>query len=233
MTRRRSPEDGSRTRTGAGVSPGRRPGNWRPADTTLLLDSERWTYTAGDIIGKNLFFYAPRTTDRSALAALTTPFDVPLVINLYGSYARMRMALGCGSFEELADRVQRVIKPQPPTGFIEKMKMLPELAKIAGYAPKRVRGGLCHEAVHTNDADLLALPSAPRSRMRDNNAPRASPTSPTRSRSAASCSTCSSRGWTPRWPAPPCCTTWSRTPARRSRRWRSASGARYAAWSRA
>jgi len=56
------------------------PGNWRPADTTLLLDAERWTYTAGDVVGKNLFFPPARSRDRSALAALSEPLDVPLVI---------------------------------------------------------------------------------------------------------------------------------------------------------
>ena len=84
--------------------------------------------------------------------------DIPLAINLYGSYARMRLALGCESFEELAEKVQRLIKPQPPTSLMEKMRMLPELAKIAGYAPKQVKRGICQEVVHTDDADLTALP---------------------------------------------------------------------------
>ena len=83
---------------------------------------------------------------------------MPVAINLYGSYARMRMALGTDSFESLAEKVSRLIHPVPPAGLMQKMKMLPELAKIAGYGPKRVRRGLCQEVVHTDDADLLALP---------------------------------------------------------------------------
>ena len=84
--------------------------------------------------------------------------SLPLAINLYGSYARMRMALGCETFEALAQKVQRLIKPEPPTSFIEKMKLLPELAKIAGYAPRRVKNGICQQVVRTDDADLFALP---------------------------------------------------------------------------
>lgn len=84
--------------------------------------------------------------------------NVPLAINLFGSYERMRIALGCRNFESLADKVQKVIKPQPPTNLVEKMKMLPELAKIAGYAPKRVKRGICQEVVHTDSADLSSLP---------------------------------------------------------------------------
>lgn len=84
--------------------------------------------------------------------------NLPVGINLFGSYARMKMALGCESFEALADKVQKLIKPEPPTGLIQKMKMLPELAKIASYTPKQVRRGMCQEVVLTDDADLDALP---------------------------------------------------------------------------
>ena len=83
---------------------------------------------------------------------------IPLAINLFGSYERMRMALGCEDFEALAARVQKLVKPEPPTTLMEKMKMLPELAKIAGYSPKHVKRGICQEVVHTDDANLSSLP---------------------------------------------------------------------------
>ena len=73
--------------------------------------------------------------------------DVPLGINLFGSYRRMMMALGCDSFEALAERVQRLIKPPTPTSLMDKVKMLPELAKISGYAPKQRKNGICQEVV--------------------------------------------------------------------------------------
>ncbi|MEE8386606.1 MAG: UbiD family decarboxylase domain-containing protein, partial [Dehalococcoidia bacterium] len=84
--------------------------------------------------------------------------DVPLAINVYGSYERMRMALGGESFEALAQKIERLVKPEPPTSLMAKMKKLPELAKVAGYVPKRVKSGICQEVIHTEDADLLALP---------------------------------------------------------------------------
>ncbi len=84
--------------------------------------------------------------------------EIPVAINLFGSYARMRIALGCEDFESLARRVEKLAKPQPPSTLVEKMKMLPELAKIAGYAPKHVKRGPCQEVVHTDDADLYKLP---------------------------------------------------------------------------
>lgn len=84
--------------------------------------------------------------------------SIPLLINAFGSYARVKLALGCDDLEELAARVQRIIKPEIPTTLMEKMKKLPELAKMAGYPPKIVKSGLSQEVVHTDDADLLALP---------------------------------------------------------------------------
>ncbi len=86
---------------------------------------------------------------------------VPLAINTFGSYRRMEMALGCaeGGFEALAQQVAKLVKPETPTGLIEKLKKLPELAKIASYPPKVVRSGICQEAVKTdNDIDLFQFP---------------------------------------------------------------------------
>ncbi len=83
---------------------------------------------------------------------------IPVAINIFGSYERMRLALGVSSFEELADRVQQLVKPEMPTTLLEKMKKLPQLARIAGFAPKTVKRGICQEVVHTDDASLLSLP---------------------------------------------------------------------------
>lgn len=82
----------------------------------------------------------------------------PVAINTYGSYERIRMALGCNDLEEMADRVQSLIKPEVPATLIDKMKKLPELARIAGFAPKTVKRGVCQEVVHTDDANLFDLP---------------------------------------------------------------------------
>lgn len=87
--------------------------------------------------------------------------SMPLLINGFGSYKRMEMALGCtaGGFVALADKVEKLSKPQPPTGLIEKLKKLPELAKLAAYAPKVVHEGPCQAEVHTGDQiNLFQLP---------------------------------------------------------------------------
>ena len=54
--------------------------------------------------------------------------SMPVVINLLGSYKRMCRALGLTAFEEVADRIAGLIKPQVPEGWIEKLKLVPQLA---------------------------------------------------------------------------------------------------------
>ena len=85
----------------------------------------------------------------------------PLIINAFGSYRRMEMALGCeeGGFEALAQRVATLVKPEPPTSLIDKLKKIPELAKIASFPPKIVRSGSCQQVVKTGqEIDLFQLP---------------------------------------------------------------------------
>lgn len=87
--------------------------------------------------------------------------DVPLLINAFGSYRRMEMALGCeaGGFEALAQKVGALVRPEPPSGLVAKMKKGLELAKIASYAPKVVRSGLCQQVVRQgSEVNLLELP---------------------------------------------------------------------------
>jgi len=70
---------------------------------------------------------------------------IPLAINLYGSYERMRIALGCADFEELAARVQALVKPEMPTTFLEKLKKLPDLARLAGFGRRSSNGGFARK----------------------------------------------------------------------------------------
>jgi 4-hydroxy-3-polyprenylbenzoate decarboxylase len=84
--------------------------------------------------------------------------EVPVAINLFGSYARIKLALGCEDLESLAARVQAMVKPEIPTSLLAKIKKLPDLAKMASYSPKVVKRGICQEVVHTDDADLMRLP---------------------------------------------------------------------------
>ncbi|HPZ98117.1 MAG TPA: UbiD family decarboxylase [Phycisphaerae bacterium] len=84
--------------------------------------------------------------------------SMPVAINLFGSYARIKLALGCDDLEALAARVQQLVKPEMPASLLAKMKKLPDLVKLAGYAPKVGRRGICQEVVEKERASLHALP---------------------------------------------------------------------------
>ena len=90
-----------------------------------------------------------------------TGSSIPLAINTFGSYRRVELALGCseGGFEALAQSIENLVKPQPPSGIMEKMKKGLELAKIASFAPKIVRSAPCQQNVILGqDINLLELP---------------------------------------------------------------------------
>ncbi len=98
--------------------------------------------------------------------------DFPLLINAWGSYRRMEMALGCndagpglaaghtpGGFEALGDKIGRLVKPEPPPTLLAKLQKIPELMQLASLPPKKVRSGICQEVVIPQDkVDLTRLP---------------------------------------------------------------------------
>ncbi len=87
--------------------------------------------------------------------------DLPVLINAYGSYRRMEMALGCaGGFDELAGRIGELVKPQPPRSLSELVAKAKQFAPLLTIPPKRHRGkGECQEIVLTGDKiDLTRLP---------------------------------------------------------------------------
>lgn len=85
--------------------------------------------------------------------------DLPVLINHFGSYARMRMALGCEDLESLAGRIAALLKPDIPAGLVAKLRKLPELAKLGSLGAKLVRTGPVKQVVQTGEqADLTALP---------------------------------------------------------------------------
>jgi 4-hydroxy-3-polyprenylbenzoate decarboxylase len=67
-------------------------------------------------------------------------YDMPVAINLFGSYDRMAWALGVNSLDELGERVKHwldLVQNRPPEGLLEKAKLLPELP--SSHASARTR----------------------------------------------------------------------------------------------
>ena len=87
-------------------------------------------------------------------------YEFPVAINTMGSKRRMSLALGVEDFEEHAERIERLIKPELPNGPIETLKKLPQLfGEVKNAPPKTVSGGPAHEVVMKDiDVDLTKLP---------------------------------------------------------------------------
>lgn len=112
----------------------------------------------------------PRFFDRGGRALLFEQVegsDFPLLINAFGSYKRMEMALGCqadghtpGGFEAIAARIASLTKPVPPRSLGELVAKAREFLPLLRIPPKlRTRAAPCQEVVVEGDAvDLTRLP---------------------------------------------------------------------------
>ncbi len=85
-------------------------------------------------------------------------FEMPVLINAYGSERRMALALGVDHVDEIAERIRSLIQQKPPSTFREKLAALFQLKEFAGYMPKRVGDGRCKEVVLSSNATLDMLP---------------------------------------------------------------------------
>jgi 4-hydroxy-3-polyprenylbenzoate decarboxylase len=96
----------------------------------------------------------------SAQGAETGQYPFPVAINTMGSRKRMSLALSCDDFEEHAQRVEALLKPEIPKGKIEALKKLPWLlGELKGVPPKEVKDGISQEVVmQGDDVDLTKLP---------------------------------------------------------------------------
>ncbi|WP_158792728.1 UbiD family decarboxylase [Granulicella sp. L60] len=84
-----------------------------------------------------------------------------VLMNQFGSERRMRLALETDSLDAIADRIRTLLKPQTPTSFVDKLKMLPMLAEVGSFFPKVIpaKEAPCKQVIHRGeDVNLLELP---------------------------------------------------------------------------
>lgn len=85
--------------------------------------------------------------------------QIPVLVNHYGSFNRMSMALGVDSLDDIGSRIESLIHQDSPGTFLDKLKMLPKLAKLSSAFPKVVKNAPCQEVVREgDDASLDFLP---------------------------------------------------------------------------
>jgi 4-hydroxy-3-polyprenylbenzoate decarboxylase len=81
-----------------------------------------------------------------------------LLINQFGSARRMRLALQVDALDEVAERIRAFMDVKSPQGFLDKVKMLPMLAEMGKFFPKRVATGPCKEVIKRDNFSLLNFP---------------------------------------------------------------------------
>jgi 4-hydroxy-3-polyprenylbenzoate decarboxylase len=84
-------------------------------------------------------------------------YDIPVLGNAFGSMKRLEIGLEMTDFTEIGQRIADMTKIDMPSGFLNKIKKLPELSKMTASFPKtEVRGPVTE--ITSSDASFDDLP---------------------------------------------------------------------------
>jgi 4-hydroxy-3-polyprenylbenzoate decarboxylase len=83
-----------------------------------------------------------------------------ILINQFGSQRRMALALGVERLDEIAERIHGLLNLKAPEGFLDKLKMLPQLGALTSAFPKTVsaKEAKCKEVILKENFDLTQFP---------------------------------------------------------------------------
>jgi 4-hydroxy-3-polyprenylbenzoate decarboxylase len=83
---------------------------------------------------------------------------IPVLINAFASMRRMELALEVDSVDAIAARISEFLEMRMPEGLIGKLKMLPKLAEMGSFFPRRVSDGPCKQVIRKKDFALSDYP---------------------------------------------------------------------------
>ncbi len=84
-----------------------------------------------------------------------------VLMNQFGSEARMKLAVDADSFDDIAGRIRALIHPETPVSLLDKLKLLPKLAEVGSFFPKVIpaKEAPCKQVIlRGSDVDLRKLP---------------------------------------------------------------------------
>ncbi len=83
-----------------------------------------------------------------------------VLINQFGSERRMALALGVDKLDEIAARITGLMNVKAPDGFLDKLKMLPQLGALTSAFPKTVsaKDAPCKQVILKSNFDLNMFP---------------------------------------------------------------------------
>ncbi len=82
----------------------------------------------------------------------------PVVTNIFGSFQRMCLALEVKRLDDVALRIEEMLKQSPPKSLMEKLSLLPKLFELSKCLPKLVKNAPCQEVVEKDNPDLSKFP---------------------------------------------------------------------------
>ncbi|MEW6043460.1 MAG: menaquinone biosynthesis decarboxylase [Thermoproteota archaeon] len=74
-------------------------------------------------------------------------FEMPVLGNAFGSMKRLQIGLETNDFTEIGQRIVDMTKMEIPSGFLNKIKKLPELSKMSDVFPKLEKSGPVSEVI--------------------------------------------------------------------------------------
>jgi 4-hydroxy-3-polyprenylbenzoate decarboxylase len=100
----------------------------------------------------------PAEANRALLFENVKGYDVPVLINAFGSARRMAWALGVESLDDLPARLGGLLKPELPRGLGARLDKAGELwgaLRSVGLGPKLVRDAPVQEVVLTGEQAMI------------------------------------------------------------------------------
>jgi 4-hydroxy-3-polyprenylbenzoate decarboxylase len=103
----------------------------------------------------------PDAHNKALLFENVEGYDMPVLINAFGSARRMALALGVEDLDDLRHNLAKIVDPRLPKGMSAMMKRGTEMLGVLrsiGFGPSTVRKAPCQEVVITDDPSLDLLP---------------------------------------------------------------------------
>lgn len=85
-------------------------------------------------------------------------YSVPVLTNMLGSEKRIKLALGYENLEDVGWKLYKLLRPEIPNTFLEKLRRIPELKKLNDSLPRVVKKGPVKENVIRDNINILDFP---------------------------------------------------------------------------